>query len=76
MKIVFCRSCKKSIVWLRTRAGKMIPVDYRPELDPYAEVFSPDTMVAHFSTCPDAIRWRLKKQKPGPAEVQQSWYGD
>lgn len=52
-----CRSCSASIIWLRTRAGKKMPVDA-------ATVTGSETMfeygkhVSHFSTCPNANKHR------------------
>ena len=43
-----CRSCKAEIVWYISPGGKYNPIDA-------------DTMLAHFSTCPDAARFRKKK---------------
>ena len=39
-----CRSCHAAIVWIKTPAGKNMPVN-------------PDG-VSHFSTCPQSINWK------------------
>ena len=54
-----CRSCESPIVWCKTPAGKRAPVN-------------PDG-TSHFSTCPQADRWRRGKsegaQTSAPTEV-------
>ena len=42
-----CRSCQATIHWLKTAAGKNMPVD-------------PDG-TSHFATCPDHQNWRKQK---------------
>ena len=44
-----CRGCGADILWCRTPAGKMMPVD-PPEEDEQA--------VTHFATCPDEKQFR------------------
>jgi len=58
-----CRSCGAEIVWLKTSAGKNIPVDADTVADAGAEIFDPDTMMSHFATCPDASKWRKKRRQ-------------
>jgi len=41
-----CRSCGAPIEWVKTDAGKWMPVD-------------PDG-TSHFATCPDAEKWRKR----------------
>ncbi len=58
-----CKSCGAEIVWMKTSAGKNIPVDVGSvEKDALGmpEVFNPDTMQSHFVTCPDRDKWRKK----------------
>ena len=43
-----CRGCGSTIFWIKTAAGKMMPVD-------------PDG-TSHFATCPEALRFRKKKE--------------
>lgn len=66
-----CRTCGAEIVWMKTRAGKNIPVDV-PKFEKgeianeavlTATEFNPKTMKSHFATCPDAQKWR-KKDEP------------
>lgn len=45
-----CRSCDRWVVWCITTGGKKMPVD-----EPAAPGMA---TVSHFSTCPDAGRWR------------------
>lgn len=56
-----CRSCGADIVWMKTKKGKNIPVDYDHTNDPETTVFDPDTMTTHFETCPDADKFRRRK---------------
>jgi hypothetical protein len=42
-----CRGCRALIYWIKTAAGKAMPVN-------------PDG-VSHFATCPDAKEFRRKK---------------
>ena len=58
-----CRSCDAAIVWLKTKAGKSMPVDDNEVARRYAEdeaVFDPqdEDLVSHFGTCPDSKDWR------------------
>lgn len=55
-----CRSCKAHIVWFKTDAGKNMPIDA-------SSVESTDITldlarhVPHWSTCPDAQRFRKQR---------------
>ena len=57
-----CQSCGAEIVWFKTRAGKWMPADPRPEkrlvvrASELVEV--KDTYVPHWATCPDAEDFR------------------
>lgn len=70
-----CRSCGAPVRWVPTEAGRSMPLDAEPsdrgnvELRAgVAVVVDPDQptltgeprYVAHFSTCPDADRWRRR----------------
>lgn len=71
-----CRSCGAAIVWARTVAGKLMPVDAEPaddgtlaliedvdgELRVLVLGFDPDELRhrPHFSTCPEADEWRRR----------------
>lgn len=46
-----CRSCGADVIWVKTPAGKWMPVDPAEEGDEF---------VSHFATCPDAAGWRKK----------------
>ncbi len=61
-----CKSCGAEIHWLKTRAGKNMPVDV-PDFEDgeianealtTAVEFNPDYMVSHSSTCPNAKKHR------------------
>lgn len=56
-----CRSCGAEIVWLKTDAGKNMPVDAETVVDEGATIFDPDQMTSHFATCPDAAKHRKNK---------------
>lgn len=68
-----CRSCGARITWLRTMAGKAVPVDEDPVPDGNIVVLGDsDTCqmlkkgeettkpryISHFATCPQAREWR------------------
>lgn len=57
MKISECRSCGASIVWLKTEAGKNMPVD-ADTVDEGDEEFDNDKHVSHFATCPNSDKHR------------------
>lgn len=52
-----CRSCGASIIWLKTRAGKKMPVD-AASVDGLEHIFEYGKHVSHFSTCPNAKQHR------------------
>lgn len=56
-----CRSCGYPIIWLKTDAGKNIPVDEDSVADKGATIFDPHQMTSHFATCPDVGKWRKNK---------------
>lgn len=52
-----CRACDAPIVFLRTKAGKLMPVDAGAVLhDDYQ--FDHKRHVSHFATCPEAATFR------------------
>lgn len=72
-RIVDCRSCKAAIFWAETETGKRIPIDAStgPDVDANLVIEDGDggplaryvargegTHITHFTTCPDAKRWR------------------
>lgn len=52
-----CRSCGAAIVFLRTRAGKRIPVNADTVAVGDCE-FDHERHVSHFADCEQADRWR------------------
>lgn len=52
-----CKGCQASIIWMKTSAGKNIAVNWREELQGVKQ-FEFGKMEAHFSTCPDADKFR------------------
>jgi len=60
MTVSQCRTCKADIVWLKTEAGKNMPVD-ADTVDEGDTEFDDDKHVSHFATCKDADKHRRKK---------------
>ena len=56
-----CQSCEAPIVWLRTQAGKAMPVD-AASVRPGDTIFVPNLHVSHFATCPHAAKHRKPRQ--------------
>lgn len=59
MKDAECRSCGAQIVWMKTAAGKNMPVDAETVESGDTE-FDGKHHVSHFSTCPNAAQHRSK----------------
>lgn len=60
-RITRCRSCNARIIWLKTAAGKNMPVD-ADSVEPTHEEFDAKTgHVSHFSTCPNANKHRRQR---------------
>ncbi len=59
-----CRGCGAAIYWIRTRRGKLMPVDTRGAggLEPMRD--RDGHGVSHFATCPKADHYRMKKPAP------------
>lgn len=60
LKTVKCRSCGEYIVFLPTSRGSNMPVDAESVTEGDEE-FDPAVHISHFSTCPDADKFRSKK---------------
>lgn len=60
MNVSECRTCHADIVWLKTEAGKNMPVD-ADTVDEGDTLFDNDKHVSHFATCVDADKHRRKK---------------
>lgn len=60
MNLSHCHSCCEEIYWMKTDSGKNMPVDAESVVDKEAEIFAPEQMVSHFSTCKDTDKWRKK----------------
>lgn len=52
-----CRACKAPIVWVKTEAGKLNP------MDPLQEDATLASTVSHFATCPKAQQFRRVQKK-------------
>lgn len=59
LELSSCRNCDADIVWLRTRSGRNMPVD-ADSVEPGDDEFDAGRHVSHFSTCPDAGRYRRR----------------
>ena len=57
-----CRSCGASIVWVRTRDSKLMPVD-EPTIEAGETVYIHGRHRSHYATCPQGPAWR-KPPKP------------
>ena len=54
-----CRSCGAEIIWLKTKAGKNMPVDLpHPGAIEADTVFDSDRHISHFARCPNADEHR------------------
>jgi hypothetical protein len=56
-----CRSCNARIIWLKTQAGKNMPVD-ADTVDHDETEFDPAKHVSHFSSCPNANQHRKARK--------------
>ena len=56
-RITRCKSCRARIVWLKTVAGKNMPVD-ADTVEPHDDVYEHGRHVSHFSTCEQANQHR------------------
>jgi len=55
-----CKNCGKEIIWVKTTYGKSMPVDVDTLKDKNVEIFDHINMISHFTTCPDANKFRGK----------------
>lgn len=58
-----CRSCGAEIVWITSQAGKLIPCDSREKAVITVDGRFVKGFESHFSTCPDAAKWRNAKEE-------------
>jgi hypothetical protein len=63
-----CRSCSADVLWVVTENGTPMPLDFEPVrrfvIDSGVTPMRArqrNTYVSHFSTCPQADRWRNKE---------------
>ena len=57
-----CSSCSADIVWFRTTSGKRMPVDEASTKPTDREdQLDLSRHVSHFSSCPDAAKFRSKR---------------
>ena len=54
-----CRSCGAAIIFLPTKAGKKMPIDFET-VEAGDVAFDPKKHRSHFATCPDAAKYRKK----------------
>lgn len=60
LKTVPCRACGQYIVFLRTANGRQMPTDAE-SVNEGDEQFDPKEHISHFSTCPEAGRFRKSR---------------
>lgn len=60
MRRARCKSCKASIVWFRTAAGRSMPVDASSVLSTDTQ-FDARRHMSHFATCPNADQHRRRQ---------------
>ena len=62
-----CKGCNAEIVWMKTKAGKNIPVDAdcveQDDTGKYPMEFDTETMTCHFETCKEAAQFRKGASK-------------
>lgn len=56
-----CRSCRADITWVVTSSGKKMPVDGHVQANEY----EPGAHISHWSTCPDADKFRAPRIDDG-----------
>jgi hypothetical protein len=65
--VMQCRTCKADIVWLRTKAGKSMPVNVQPTAAPFRGPTAGETAYkhgehqSHFVTCPQRDEHRRSR---------------
>lgn len=61
-----CRSCGAEIKWIKTKAGKDMPVNAKAMtvVSEEGEVIT-NVRLSHFSSCPQANQWRKNGNKRG-----------
>ena len=60
-----CKSCSKEIVFLKTKSGKTMPVNADTIQGRETVYDHKKGHVSHFSDCPDASKFKSKKEKGG-----------
>ena len=60
-----CKGCGAMVYWIRTRKGKLMPVDTRVDggLEPMRD--RDGRGLSHFATCPKADRFRNRRASGG-----------
>lgn len=56
-----CRACGEEIIFMPTKAGKLIPVN--ADTYDYSKLFDIKKHTSHFATCPQAKQFRSSKPK-------------
>jgi hypothetical protein len=60
----FCKSCEAKITWVKTAAGRPMPLDFPGEKRVVVQDgigYVLDTYISHFATCPNADLHRKPK---------------
>lgn len=59
-RITRCRSCHAKIIWFKTEAGRLMPVD-ADTVEAEDDKLDLSRHISHFATCPNASQHRKKK---------------
>lgn len=65
-----CRSCGKLIRWVRTPAGKAMPIDATTTTVWTLDGKPLNGHLSHFATCPNAASHRKPREKPAASEEE------
>jgi hypothetical protein len=61
-RITRCKSCREQIIWLKTAAGKNMPVDADTVKPEDEEFDASEGHISHFATCVNAVQHRKPRK--------------
>lgn len=67
-----CKKCAAPVTWLRTSAGKWMPVDDASGRVNPSDVFSIERHAAHWQSCPEAKAFRKQQQQQQHAALDEA----
>lgn len=67
-----CKKCAAPVTWLRTSAGKWMPVDDASGRVKPSDVFSSERHAAHGLSCPEAKAFRKQQQQQQHAALDEA----